>query len=311
MQKPIFYNKTKRKGLLSAILGGLMTVSGIVLLILPLAVSSGIEDFTKNIVFLSVGGVSLVIGFCLLVSGMTQWLVRPYAIVFTEDGLYDFTGKNKNGLFIEWSNVKDAKVCGKDDSAYIGIDIVNLELAYKNINKKQKKSIDENISNNMPAIMIRQAEVKEPIGSIIKALLQIHLGTNADLFNESETYMLDSASITEPVEETTKVEESFEQELSTDSETPKKDLFIHTDFEKTGPIDLPDDDKDELFISEFKSDESEDEKASEVPPLPDSNRVETSENTAPKNNPQKKSEDYSKATSIDDLLAMLSIGDEK
>ncbi len=315
MQTPIFYNKTKRRGLFRAIIGGIFTVSGILLLVLPLAVSSGIEDITKNLIYLSVGGVSLVAGFCVMISGLTQWLVRPYAVVFTKDGLYDFTGKHKNGLFVEWHNVKDSKVCGKGDSAFIGIDLISLDIAYKSVTSKQKREICENISNNMPAIMIHQSEVTEPIGSIVKTILQIRLGTKADLFNTEELKP-------EPFEPANTIIEKNDTALMTDDEKPysleifdsspeensesKKDLFIQNAFEKTGPIDIPE--TTGTFTEEpidWEEDTEEEQLATIPEPAPAVKSEEKAEEkeTAPK--------DFSKASSIDDLLAMLSIGDEK
>lgn len=315
MQTPIFYNKTKRRGLFRAILGGIFTVSGILLLILPLAVSSGIEDITKSLIYLTVGGVSLVAGFCVMISGLTQWLVRPYAVVFTKDGLYDFTGKHKNGLFVEWHNVKDSKVCGKGDSAFIGIDLISLDIAYKSVTGKQKREICENISNNMPAIMIHQNEVTEPIGSIVKTILQIRLGTKADLFNTEELKP-------EPDEPSATPTEENDTELTADEEKPyaleffdsspeeksesKKDLFIQNAFEKTGPIDIPET-ADALIEEPIDSEENAQQEPLLVIPEPVT-KVENDKKAQEKEMTQK---DFSKAASIDDLLAMLSIGDEK
>ena len=167
------YNKTKRKGLISATIGGVMTVAGIVLLILPLATVSGVAEITRNLIFLLCGGISLITGFCLLISGMTQWMIRPYAVVFTDEGLFDFTGKHKNGMFIEWNNIKDAHVYGKGEAAFIGLDLISLDIAYNSITAKQKREINEHISNNMPAVIISQSEIAEPIGSVVKAILQV------------------------------------------------------------------------------------------------------------------------------------------
>ena len=168
-----FYNKAKRKGVISAAVGLVMTLAGIVLLILPLAIPSGPNDIKKNIACLACGGVSLVAGFCLMISGMTQWLVHPYAVVFTDEGVYDFTGSHKNGMFIEWNNIKDARIYGKGEMSFIGIDLISLDIANKNASYKDMREINEHISNNMPAVIIAQSEIKEPICSIVKEILQM------------------------------------------------------------------------------------------------------------------------------------------
>ena len=254
-------------------------------------------------------------GFCVMISGLTQWLVRPYAVVFTKDGLYDFTGKHKNGLFIEWHNVKDSKVCGKGDSAFIGIDLISLDIAYKSVTGKQKREICENISNNMPAIMIHQSEVTEPIGSIVKTILQIRLGTKADLFNTEELKPATDEPAITPIEKN-------DTELTADEEKPysleiydsspeeksesKKDLFIQNAFEKTGPIDIP---KTTDTLNDEPIDLEENTEKEQLAVIPEPVSATKSEVKAEEKETEPK--DFSKAASIDDLLAMLSIGDEK
>lgn len=317
MQTPIFYNKTKRKGLLRAIIGCIFTIAGILALILPLATVSGIENITKNLISLSAGGVSLIFGFCMLISGMTQWMVRPYAVVLTTDGLYNFTGKHKNGMFIEWNNIKDSKVCGKGESAYIGIDLVSLEIAYKSISKKEKREISENISNNMPAVMINQSEVSEPIGSIVKTVLQIRLGTKADLFDADETESSLGESDIQQIEknenhlseemENTYIPEIYES-ASEETSEDEKSLFIKNVFEKTGPIEISEDNTE---IIPTDADMPEETDVIKNAPLEEIEKVLDTSVSETKEESKTTNKDFSTDTSIDDLLAMLSIGDEK
>lgn len=282
------YNKSKRKGLPSAIAGGVMTAAGIVFLILPLAIVSGVDGIIRNLVFLGAGAVLLISGFCLLISGLTQWLVRPYAVVFTDEGLFDFTGKHKNGMFIEWNNIKDARIYGKGEAAFIGIDLISLDMAYKYISPKQKREICENISNNMPAVIINQYETTEPIGSIVKAILQVRLGTKADMFKPEE--LESSASGAEvPVFTKEEIEElsatgdvtvTYENRQAKEAEPVKEQAGIETD--TTEEIE-------EVSEEELK-------------------KLDTAEINASSTEMAKKLSD---TASIDDLLAMLSIGDDK
>lgn len=292
METNIFYNKPKRKGLFSAIIGGIMTVAGIILLVFPLAVDSGVEEIIKNLVMLASGGVLLIAGFCLLISGMTQWLIRPYAVVFTKDGLYDFTGKHKNGMFVEWNNVKDARVYGKGDSAFIGIDLISLDIAYKSLNGKQKREICENISNGMPALMIHQNEVTEPIGSIVKTVLQIRLGKDEEI---TDTEIQSDIFVPEGTQE---CEKSVTAETAKSAEMP---VLPDTDT----PDEAESDD-----ISEEKS--SPEEPAEPVTESTENEDAVTTEEKVPENTEEKRQpEKFKESASIDDLLAMLSIGDEK
>ncbi|MBO7216031.1 MAG: hypothetical protein J6V84_03440 [Clostridia bacterium] len=283
------YNKTKRKGLPSAIAGGIMTAAGIVFLILPLAIVSGVDGIVRNLIFLGVGAVSLISGFCLLISGLTQGLVRPYAVVFTDEGLYDFTGKHKNGMFIEWNNIKDARIYVKGDAAFIGIDLISLEMAYKNISSKQKREICENISNNMPAVIINQYEITEPIGSVVKSVLQIRLGTKADIFKMEE--LENAVNNVEPP--------AFS----------KEEL---DELNKTGDVDFSSPKK------EVKAPEAVIQKAvTTKEPVPEETEEATEEelkklDTAEINiSSTEMAKKMSETASIDDLLAMLSIGDDK
>lgn len=282
------YNKTKRKGLISATIGGVMTVAGIVLLILPLATVSGVSEITRNLIFLLCGGISLITGFCLLISGMTQWMIRPYAVVFTDEGLFDFTGKHKNGMFIEWNNIKDAHVYGKGEAAFIGLDLISLDIAYNSITAKQKREINEHISNNMPAVIISQSEIAEPIGSVVKAILQVRLGTKAE-------------DITEEV--TAEVKESpapvfTPDELDELNRTGDIKFASYVKFEKTSddiPVpkaEIKKSDIIETIVAEEKKamldavEKAEEDKGEKEEPIPDN-------------------------ASIDDLLSLLSIGEDK
>lgn len=288
------YNKTKRKGLPCAILGGIMTLAGIVFLILPLALVSGVNEIVRNLVFLGIGAVLLISGFCLLISGLTQWMVRPYAVVFTDEGLFDFTGKHKNGMFIEWNNIKDARVFGKGEAAFIGIDLISLDIAYKSISAKQKREICENISNNMPAVIINQYEITEPIGSVVKAILQVRLGTKADIFKQEE---LENAvnNVKPPVFSKKDLEE-----LSATGDVK----FASAKEEKKGAPIQPEkaEEAEALPADDGESTEMDEYTAEEIKKF---DTVELDKNSAEmvKNAPD--------STSIDDLLAMLSIGDDK
>lgn len=282
------YNKTKRKGLISAIIGGIMTVAGIVLLILPLATVSGVAEITRNLIFLLCGGISLITGFCLLISGMTQWMIRPYAVVFTDEGLFDFTGKHKNGMFIEWNNIKDAHVYGKGEAAFIGLDLISLDIAYNSITAKQKREINENISNNMPAVIIFQSEIAEPIGSVVKAILQVRLGTKAEDITEEVTAEAkeDSAPVFTP------------NELDELNRTGDIKFSSYVKFEKTSddiPVpkaEIKKSDIIETIVAEEKKamldevEKAEEDKGEKEEPIPDN-------------------------ASIDDLLSLLSIGEDK
>lgn len=282
------YNKTKRKGLISAIIGGVMTVAGIVLLILPLATVSGVAEITRNLIFLLCGGISLITGFCLLISGMTQWMIRPYAVVFTDEGLFDFTGKHKNGMFIEWNNIKDAHVYGKGEAAFIGLDLISLDIAYNSITAKQKREINENISNNMPAVIISQSEIAEPIGSVVKAILQVRLGTKAEDITEEVTAEAkeDPAPVFTP------------DELDELNRTGDVKFASYAKFEKTSddiPVpkaEIKKSDIIETIVAEEKKamldevEKAEEGKGEKEEPIPDN-------------------------ASIDDLLSLLSIGEDK
>lgn len=283
------YNKTKRKGLPSAILGGTMTAAGIVFLILPLAIVSGAAEMVRNLVFLGAGAVLLISGFCLLISGLTQWLVRPYAVVFTDEGLYDFTGKHKNGMFIEWNNVKDARIYGKGEAAFIGIDLISLDMAYKNISSKQKREICENISNNMPAVIINQYEIAEPIGGVVKSILQIRLGTKADMFKMEE---LENAAY--------------------NAETPAFSKEELAELNKTGDVALSSEktevkEPEDVIQKSVTNKEPAPEETEEVSE-DELKKLDTAEINISSTEMAKK---MSETASIDDLLAMLSIGDDK
>lgn len=283
------YNKTKRKGLISAVIGGIMTIAGIVLLILPLATVSGVEEITRNIIFLLCGGISLIAGFCLLISGMTQWMIRPYAVVFTDEGLFDFTGRHKNGMFIEWNNIKDAHVYGKGDAAFIGIDLISLDIAYNSISAKEKREIGENISNNMPAVIIPQAEIAEPIGSVVKAILQVRLGTKA---GENEEEKAEKVS-------TAKSAPAFTpDELDELNRTGDVKLSNFAKFDKTAD-NIPVSDADIKKSKAIESIVAEEKKAifKEVEKTEEAKTVQEKE--------------IPETASIDDLLSMLSIGEDK
>lgn len=283
------YNKTKRKGLISAVTGGIMTIAGIVLLILPLATVSGVEEITRNIIFLLCGGISLIAGFCLLISGMTQWMIRPYAVVFTDEGLFDFTGRHKNGMFIEWNNIKDAHVYGKGDAAFIGIDLISLDIAYNSISAKEKREIGENISNNMPAVIIPQAEIAEPIGSVVKAILQVRLGTKA---GENEEEKAEKVS-------TVKSAPAFTpDELDELNRTGDVKLSNFAKFDKTAD-NIPVSDADIKKSKAIESIVAEEKKAI----FKEAEKTEEAKTVQEKEIPE--------TASIDDLLSMLSIGEDK
>lgn len=282
------YNKSKRKGLPSAIAGGVMTAAGIVFLILPLAIVSGVDGIIRNLVFLGAGAVLLISGFCLLISGLTQWMIRPYAVVFTDEGLFDFTGKHKNGMFIEWNNIKDARIYGKGEAAFIGIDLISLDMAYKYISPKQKREICENISNNMPAVIINQYETTEPIGSIVKAILQVRLGTKADMFKPEE---LESSASGAEVPVFTK--EEIEELSATGDVTVS---YENRQAKKAEPV------KAQAGIETDTTEEIEEVSEEEL------KKLDTAEINVSSTEMAKKLSD---TASIDDLLAMLSIGDDK
>lgn len=282
------YNKSKRKGLPSAIAGGVMTAAGIVFLILPLAIVSGVDGIIRNLVFLGAGAVLLISGFCLLISGLTQWMIRPYAVVFTDEGLFDFTGKHKNGMFIEWNNIKDARIYGKGEAAFIGIDLISLDMAYKYISPKQKREICENISNNMPAVIINQYETTEPIGSIVKAILQVRLGTKADMFKPEE---LESSASGAEVPVFTK--EEIEELSATGDVTVS---YENRQTKKAEPV------KAQAGIETDTTEEIEEVSEEEL------KKLDTAEANVSSTEMAKKLSD---TASIDDLLAMLSIGDDK
>ncbi len=284
-----FYNKTKRKGLFSAIAGGIMTAAGIVFLILPLAIVTGADGMVRNLVFLGAGAVLLISGFCLMISGLTQWLVRPYAVVFTDEGLFDFTGKHKNGMFIEWNNIKDARIYGKGDAAFIGIDLISLDMAYKNISSKQKREICENISNNMPAVIISQYEITEPIGSVVKSILQIRLGSKADIFKmeELENDVNNAVSPAFSKDEPDEPSKTGKTDLSSEKKEVKEpEAVIQKTVAKKAPVP---EETEEVSEEELK-------------------KLDTAEINISSTEMAKK---MSETASIDDLLAMLSIGDDK
>lgn len=282
------YNKTKRKGLVSAVIGGVMTVAGIVLLILPLATVSGVDEIKRNIIFLLCGAISLIAGFCLLISGMTEWMIRTYAVVFTDEGLFDFTGKHKNGMFIEWNNIKDAHVYGKGDAAFIGLELISLDIAYNSISPKQKREIGENISNNMPAVIIPQAEIAEPIGSVVKAILQVRLGTKAE-------------EIQEKTEIETKAESAptfTPDELDELNRTGDVKFTGFVKFDKAGS-NITGSDPDIKKSEVIESIVAEEKKAI-------LEETEKTEETVPE-----QEKDIPETASIDDLLSLLSIGEDK
>jgi len=273
----------------SAILGGTMTAAGIVFLILPLAIVSGAAEMVRNLVFLGAGAVLLISGFCLLISGLTQWLVRPYAVVFTDEGLYDFTGKHKNGMFIEWNNVKDARIYGKGEAAFIGIDLISLDMAYKNISSKQKREICENISNNMPAVIINQYEIAEPIGGVVKSILQIRLGTKADMFKMEEL-----------------------ENAVNNAETPAFSKEELAELNKTGDVALSSEKTEvkepEAVIQKSVTNKEPAPEETEEVSEEELKKLDTAEINISSTEMAKK---MSETASIDDLLAMLSIGDDK
>ncbi len=190
------YAKTKHRGQFSAVCGGLMTLAGIILLVIPFLSEADISAVKKNFTFLIVGGILLITGFCIMVSGLTQWLIRPYSVVFTEDGLYDFTGKHKNGMFIEWNNIKDARIYGKGSVAFIGIELISLEMAEKHISYRDKREIYENISANMPAVIIRQTDVKAPVSELADYILQTRLGKTSAVIQPADKIMEEQQSDT-------------------------------------------------------------------------------------------------------------------
>ncbi|MGM9658234.1 MAG: hypothetical protein ACI3W9_04510 [Eubacteriales bacterium] len=177
------FAKTRTGGVGKAIAGGIVTICGIFFLIYPIATP---DTFIDGGVSILTGALLTVLGFAVMVSGLSDKFARLYAVVFTEEGIYDFTGSHKNGLFIEWNNIKDARIYGRADTAFVGIDLISLDIAYKNLSRRYRREISENISNGMPAVMIYQIDVAEPIGGIVKAILQIRLGTKSELFTAAE-----------------------------------------------------------------------------------------------------------------------------
>lgn len=177
------FAKTRTGGVGKAVAGGIVTLCGIFFLIYPIATP---DTFVDGGVSILTGALLTVFGFAVMVSGLSDKFARLYAVVFTEEGIYDFTGSHKNGLFIEWNNIKDARIYGRADTAFVGIDLISLDIAYKNLSRRYRREISENISNGMPAIMIYQIDVAEPIGGIVKAILQIRLGTKSELFTAAE-----------------------------------------------------------------------------------------------------------------------------
>jgi len=83
-------------------------------------------------------------------------------------------------------------------------------------------------------------------------------------------------------------------------------LFIQNAFEKTGPIDIPET-ADILIEEPIDSEENAQQEPLLVIPEPVT-KIENDKKAQEKEMTQK---DFSKAASIDDLLAMLSICDEK
>lgn len=278
------YAKLKRKGLFAGILGVVLSIAGVLTLILPAALLTG--GLSEKLLYIILGAAVLVIGFYFLISGMTEFFARPYALVFTENGLVDFTGKHKNGMFVEWNNVKDAHVYGKGDAAFIGIELISLEIAYKNISASQKREMCENVSNGMPHIIIPQSEIAEPIGGIVKAILQTRLGTKADMFKN----------------------ESLENAVN-NIPAPRFTAEELKELDETGDVDFASDVQPDKHIDKIQNSEKEERKTltklsktTQIPkePLPEATEKDIDA-----------IQDMPETASIDDLLAMLSIGEDK
>jgi len=110
-----------------------------------------------------------VVGFSLFIIFTFAFVLNIYktckpdnALVLSARGFIDYINIGE-GIEIEWTNVTAVKMLGKTNMPYLGVTLENTDYLISKMKKKAAAEMLENITQNLPTVLISQSTVKAPV----------------------------------------------------------------------------------------------------------------------------------------------------
>ena len=124
-------------------------------------------EFNKSVngVFSAIGGILFAVLTALFVINLYKVCKPKTTLILNAHGFID-TKNVGNGIEIEWTNVSSVKVLGKSDMPFLGICLENIDITMAKMKKNLAIEMQENIEENLPAILIAQNDVAISINEL-------------------------------------------------------------------------------------------------------------------------------------------------
>lgn len=110
-------------------------------------------------VFFIIGGLLFVTFATLFVFLLYKEFHPNDALIISSRGFKDLINVGDD-IIIEWTNVASVKILGKKDTPFLGVTLENSDIVIAKMKNSNADEMRENINNNLPNILISQAEVR-------------------------------------------------------------------------------------------------------------------------------------------------------
>lgn len=175
-------------------------------------------------------------GICTLFFAFTSSVIifsivsPPTAIKITKNGIYEYTVAGVGAGFIPKEAIVSLKKFGSDGRQFLGIRIDTKYLDVLSNDKKARLEISSNINSGLPAIIIRQNDIKMPINELLNIIMTVYADMNTEA-KQQET-KLDSVMNVQDVEPITITDDELEvaaEEQKITDHTVKQDEICTVD----------------------------------------------------------------------------------
>ncbi len=181
MKLPIVIKKKQALYPLYAVISAAMLCIALAFLFFPFipAVTNALSSKTLT-VYMVLGGVCTMFFAFTTSSIIFSIFSPPTAIRITQNGVYDYTVANIGAGFIAKDAILSLKTFGNNKSAFLGLRLDTKYLDTLSSNPKVRREINENTNSGLPAIIIKQADIRMPISELLKILLENYSEVSVD-----------------------------------------------------------------------------------------------------------------------------------
>lgn len=181
MKLPIVIKKKQALYPLYAVISAAMLCIALAFLFFPFipAVTNALSSKILT-VYMVLGGVCTMFFAFTTSSIVFSIFSPPTAIRITQNGVYDYTVANIGAGFIAKDAILSLKTFGNNKSAFLGLRLDTKYLDTLSSNPKVRREINENTNSGLPAIIIKQADIRIPISELLKILLENYSEVSVD-----------------------------------------------------------------------------------------------------------------------------------